>query len=126
MNDELRELAEAVFAGVASAGTGFDGPLWKTLEDSGLTRLTLPESAGGSGGTMADAAVLLTAAGAHAARVPLVETDLLAGWLAHRRRHPVARRPADRGARRLQVHGDRVAGALQPGAVGQGRGRAVV
>ncbi len=42
--------------------------------------------------------MLLTAAGAHAARVPLVETDLLAGWLAARRRHPAAGRPADRGA----------------------------
>ena len=30
---------------------------------------------------MLDAAVVLTEAGAHAARVPLVETDLLAGWL---------------------------------------------
>ena len=27
--------------------------------------------------------MVLDAAGAHAARVPLVETDLLAGWLLH-------------------------------------------
>ncbi len=81
--DELRDLAESVFTGVASSDTGFDARLWKTLEAAGLARLTLPEAAGGSEGTLADAAAVLHAAGAHAARVPLVETDLLAGWLLH-------------------------------------------
>jgi acyl-CoA dehydrogenase len=113
MNDELRELAESIFAGVASAGTGFDGPLWKTLEDSGLTRLTLPESAGGSEGTVADAAVLLTAAGAHAARVPLVETDLLAGWLGHAAGIPLPPGPLTAVVADLHVSGGRVAGQLR-------------
>ncbi len=83
---ELTELAESIFAAAASAGsggTGFDAQLWRTLEGSGLARLTLPEEAGGSGGNLTDAAAVLVAAGASAARVPLVETDLLAGWLLH-------------------------------------------
>jgi acyl-CoA dehydrogenase len=112
MSDELRELAESIFVEVATTGAGFDSALWKTLAASGLTRLTLPEAAGGSGGTVADAAVLLTAAGAHAARVPLVETDLLAGWLAHAAGIPLPDGPLTAVRADLQVSGDRVAGVL--------------
>jgi len=112
MSDELRELAESIFAEVATAGAGFDSALWKTLAASGLTRLTVPEAAGGSGGTVADAAVLLTAAGAHAARVPLVETDLLAGWLAHAAGISLPDGPLTAVRADLQVSGDRVAGVL--------------
>ncbi|WP_158228441.1 acyl-CoA dehydrogenase family protein [Pseudonocardia sp. MH-G8] len=78
---ELQELAESVFGDAASPDTGFDAALWSTLQETGLARLTLPAAAGGSEGTVADSAVVLAAAGRHAARVPLVETDLLAGWL---------------------------------------------
>jgi acyl-CoA dehydrogenase len=81
---ELRELAESVFGDSReSAGYGFDAGLWAICEETGLARLTLPEAAGGSEGSFADAATVLAAAGRFAARVPLVETDLLAGWLLH-------------------------------------------
>ncbi|GAA2538600.1 hypothetical protein GCM10010210_05760 [Pseudonocardia hydrocarbonoxydans] len=80
---EVRELAESVFEKSATAGTELDTALWAALEETGLARLTLPEGAGGSGAAYADAAEVLQAAGEHAARVPLVETDLLAGWLLH-------------------------------------------
>ncbi len=118
MSDELRELAESIFAGTAQRsstrpGVGFDAPLWKTLEGSGLARLTLPEAAGGSGGSLADAAVLLTAAGAHAARVPLVETDLLAGWLLHTAGIALPAGPLSAVVADLDVSGDRVAGTLR-------------
>ncbi len=83
MSTELGELAASVFAETGSSGVGFDAGLWKILESTGLARLTLPADAGGSAGTFSDAAVVLAAAGAHAARVPLAETDLLAGWLLH-------------------------------------------
>ncbi|MBW0104213.1 acyl-CoA dehydrogenase family protein [Pseudonocardia sp. KRD291] len=87
---ELRELAESVFADAYDRdAVGFDTGLWKTCEQTGLARLTLPEAAGGSEGTLSDAAALLEAAGAHAARVPLAETDLLGGWLAHAAGLPV-------------------------------------
>lgn len=88
MNGELADLAESVFAASAD-GEGLDGALWATCVDTGLARLTLPDAAGGSGGTLVDSATVLTAAGAHAARVPLVETDLLGGWLLHAAGLPV-------------------------------------
>ncbi|MEU7816505.1 acyl-CoA dehydrogenase family protein [Pseudonocardia sp. NPDC049154] len=84
MSAELREMAESVFGDAWDNSTdAFDAELWKTVEQTGLARLTLPEEAGGSGGTVSDAAAVLTAAGQFAARVPLVETDLLAAWLLH-------------------------------------------
>ena len=67
-DNDLLDLAESIFAGGDGAGTGLDTGLWKTLEETGLARLTLPESAGGSGGTLTDAAAVLQAAGAHTAR----------------------------------------------------------
>lgn len=57
-----------------------DTGLWKVLGDTGLTRVGLPEEVGGSGGSLADAAVLLRLAGAHSAQVPLAEA-LIGGWL---------------------------------------------
>ncbi|MBW0115564.1 acyl-CoA dehydrogenase family protein [Pseudonocardia abyssalis] len=80
---EVLELAESVLSGSSSTGTDLDAALWRALEETGLARLTLAEAAGGSGASFADAAEVLQATGAHAARVPLVETDLLAGWLLH-------------------------------------------
>jgi acyl-CoA dehydrogenase len=50
------------------------------LRDTGFTRLGLPEEAGGSGGSLADAAVVLRAAGVYSAQVPLAEA-LAGGWL---------------------------------------------
>ncbi|SDG36144.1 acyl-CoA dehydrogenase family protein [Pseudonocardia oroxyli] len=82
--NELLEMAESVFGDAwDSAAAGLDAELWRTCEETGLARLTLPESAGGSEGSFADATAVLRSAGRFAARVPLVETDLMAGWLAH-------------------------------------------
>lgn len=82
--NELLELAESVFGeSWEAAGDGLDTNLWRICEETGLARLTLPETAGGSEGSFAAAALVLRSAGRFAARVPLVETDLMAGWLAH-------------------------------------------
>jgi acyl-CoA dehydrogenase len=54
--------------------------LWRALEEGGLTLPLLPESAGGAGGTWADAYVVVRAAGKHTAPVPLAET-VVGGWL---------------------------------------------
>lgn len=54
--------------------------LWNALVEAGLQRAWLPEAAGGSGLAASDVLVLLRAAGAAAAPVPLAET-LLAGRL---------------------------------------------
>ncbi|TQM03936.1 acyl-CoA dehydrogenase family protein [Pseudonocardia kunmingensis] len=109
---ELQELAESIFGDAASSDTGFDAPLWSTLEETGLARLTLPAGAGGSEGTFADAAVVLAAAGRHAARVPLVETDLLAGWLLHAAGVDVPAGALTAVAGDLEVDGGRVRGQL--------------
>ena len=58
-----------------------DRDLWAQLEGLGLTRLTGSPERGGSGGTWADAAALIGIAAGAAAPVPLVERDVLAGWL---------------------------------------------
>ncbi|MEQ8267661.1 MAG: acyl-CoA dehydrogenase family protein [Parvibaculum sp.] len=54
--------------------------LWSEIEANGLTRVLVPEAQGGAGGTWADAAIVLKAAGEHVAPVPLAEA-VLANWL---------------------------------------------
>jgi acyl-CoA dehydrogenase len=111
--NELAELADSIFGDAAAAGDGFDGELWKTLEGAGLARVTLPEEAGGSGGTFTDSAEVLFAAGAHAARVPLVETDLLAGWLLHAAGIEPPAGPLAAVVGELEVDGDTARGRLE-------------
>ena len=55
-------------------------PLWTALEEAGLTRALLPETAGGVGLEPGAALALVRAAGRHAAPAPLAET-MMAGWL---------------------------------------------
>jgi acyl-CoA dehydrogenase len=95
MSTEFVDTLRTVFADhadEATTGGGLPAKLWGTLRDLGVTLLTLPEDAGGSGGGWEDAAALLRTAGAAAAPVPLAETDLLGGWLLHAAGLPV---PAD-------------------------------
>ena len=91
--DELVATARQVFADHASEVTdGLPAALWSTLTELGLVQLSLPDSAGGSGGTLADHAALLLAAGEACAPVPLAETEL-AGWLLHTAGLPVPTGP---------------------------------
>ena len=60
---------------------GWSPPVWDAMAEAGFPWVGVPESAGGSGGALADAAAILRAVGAHAAPVPVAETGLLAGWL---------------------------------------------
>jgi acyl-CoA dehydrogenase len=111
--DELAELADSIFGDAAGAGVGFDAELWKTLEGAGLARVTLPEEVGGSGGTFADSAAVLFAAGRHAARVPLVETDVLAGWLLRAAGIEPPAGPLAAVVGSLEVSGDTARGRLE-------------
>ncbi|MEE2059120.1 acyl-CoA dehydrogenase family protein [Rhodococcus artemisiae] len=61
--------------------SGWSSDLWSVLEASGLTRVGISESAGGSGGTPAEAAEMVRLAAYSSAPVPLAETVLLAGPL---------------------------------------------
>lgn len=83
----LRELADEIFESATEplldlqqVSLGFDPALWRTLEESGLTLLTTPEDAGGSGASLYAAAAVLESAGFHSAPAPLAETDLLSSW----------------------------------------------
>lgn len=59
---------------------GWSAELWAALEETGMTLISVSESAGGSGGSIVDAAEVLRLAGKYCASVPLAETALLAGW----------------------------------------------
>jgi acyl-CoA dehydrogenase len=65
----------------AEAGE-FPSGLWNTLEETGLTLAGIDLEAGGSGGAMADALLLVREAGAAAAPIPLAEHLISATLLA--------------------------------------------
>lgn len=65
----------------AAKHDGWSQALWQVLEQAELPRVSIPEEAGGAGGTLSDAAAVLRVAGRFAAPVPLAETGMLAGWM---------------------------------------------
>lgn len=84
----LVETAERLFADVATfevveaaEATGWSDAVWEPVAQAGFPWIGIPEAAGGSGGTLADACAVLRAAGGRAAPIPLAETAVLAGWL---------------------------------------------
>jgi len=109
-----RLLAEAcTFAVVERADAeGWCAAAWDPLAQAGFPWISVPEDAGGPGGTLADALAVLRAVGRHAAPVPVAETGVLAGWLAASVGFPVGSGPAtvvpDPGA--LRVAAGRVEG----------------
>jgi acyl-CoA dehydrogenase len=64
----------------AAAAAGWAPELWDALVDAGLPWLGVPESSGGAGGSVVDAAGLLRLVGRRAVPVPVAEAGL-AGWL---------------------------------------------
>jgi acyl-CoA dehydrogenase len=54
--------------------------LWETLEETGITSISIPEENQGSGGSLGDALSVLQAAGRFAAPIPLADT-LLSKWV---------------------------------------------
>lgn len=63
-----------------SADAAWDPRLWAQMEELGLTGIGISEEAGGSGGTLADAAVVVRACGYHAAAVPFADHAFVAAW----------------------------------------------
>jgi acyl-CoA dehydrogenase len=61
---------------LAEHGEALDRRLWSTLASAGYTRIGLPERVGGSGGTLAEAAVVLRLAGEHGTAAPIAEAWL--------------------------------------------------
>jgi acyl-CoA dehydrogenase len=96
----LLETAERVFADTASFAAvqaaeadRWAPAIWDAVASVGLPWVSVPEQAGGAGGSLADAVALLVVAGRHAAPIPLAETGLLAGWLAATAGLPVGEGP---------------------------------
>ena len=65
----------------AAKRDGWSSRLWDLIEDAELPRISIPESAGGAGGTLSDLAAVLRIAGHYSAPIPLAETALLANWM---------------------------------------------
>ena len=87
MASPVTEAAQRIFADLADpqavnrdAGGAWKAPLWRALEEAGLTLAWVPEALGGAGASLAEGFEVLTAAGRYALGAPLAET-LLAGWL---------------------------------------------
>jgi acyl-CoA dehydrogenase len=72
----------------AAEGGNWPATLWRAVEDAGLPKALVPESAGGHGVSVSDAMVIVRAAGWFALPLPLPET-MLAGWLLARAGLPV-------------------------------------
>ncbi|MEX1280971.1 MAG: acyl-CoA dehydrogenase family protein [Acidimicrobiia bacterium] len=66
----------------AAEAAGWSGPVWAAAAAAGLPWVSVPEDAGGTGGTLADATAIARLAGAHAVPVPVVETALAGRVLA--------------------------------------------
>lgn len=75
----------------AAKEDGWSHKLWHALDEAEFPRVSIPEEAGGAGGTLSDLAAVLRVAGRYAAPVPLAETAMLAGWLLSASGLPVPR-----------------------------------
>jgi acyl-CoA dehydrogenase len=83
----FQDLCEPAALRAAEDGV-WPASLWRAVEDAGLPRALVPESAGGHGLGFPDAMVIVRAAGWFALPLPFPET-MLAGWLLARAGLPV-------------------------------------
>jgi acyl-CoA dehydrogenase len=84
----LLEAAADIFASVctpadleAAEADGWAPQAWAAVAEAGLPWISVPESAGGEGGSLTDALAVLRVAGRFGLPVPIAETGVLAGWL---------------------------------------------
>ncbi len=80
--DLLGKTLDDIFTGRTERDGALDTAVWADLVAAGLPWVGISEEAGGSGGSLRDAAQILTATGGAAAAVPLAETWLGASLLA--------------------------------------------
>lgn len=93
-------------------GTGYDAPLWSALASAGLTTVGLPEASGGSGGSLTAAVRIVCKAGAFAARIPLADSSLVAGWLLTAAGLPLPDGPVATGHGLATIDGGHLRGTL--------------
>lgn len=85
-DDLLGSTVDDILSGALSRDGSFDRAAWTQLAAAGLPWVGIDEASGGSGGSMRDAATIITAVGASAAAVPLADTWLgckLLAWSGH-------------------------------------------
>ncbi|MDV7245252.1 MULTISPECIES: acyl-CoA dehydrogenase family protein [Rhodococcus] len=115
VDPDLVEMMKSVFtahrddAADSAEPAKFNPQLWRTLDELGLVRLTGSETHGGSGADWHAASALLSASAAAAVPVPLVEHDLLSGWLLE-----TAGLPMDGGLRTAFLLADSAASSVAP------------
>jgi acyl-CoA dehydrogenase len=73
--EELRGLVDDIVAGHSGADVAAGrAAVWRDLQEAGLHRIGIAESAGGSGGSFDDLSVVAHALGARGMRTPLIES----------------------------------------------------
>lgn len=83
--NELDSLLDQILGrDLAHGGEGIDGPVWAALTRTGLGRVGIAESLGGSGGDLHDAATVTIRAAAAGLALPLAESLFTVGYLANR------------------------------------------
>jgi acyl-CoA dehydrogenase len=65
----------------AAEDNGGAPDVWKAFCETGFDLIAVPEEAGGSGGTLAEAVEVLRLVGYHSAPIPAAENGILGGWL---------------------------------------------
>lgn len=107
---DLRGLADDIFASlgadallVPEVAPGWNAPLWEALTEAGLTLLSTPEDAGGSGAGIAESSTVIEEAARFAAPVPVAECDLLAAWLLSTAGRPVPAVPLTSASAPVEV-----------------------
>ena len=81
---DLRRMVDQLFTAgrpAADCIPALDVKLWAEVEDLGLSHLTASKSAGGGGASWSQLATVIASSARNAAYVPIVEHDVLAGWL---------------------------------------------
>ena len=80
----VRAMIERAGVDTTTPAAGVDSAVWSVLADAGFTGIGIPEDRGGSGGTLAEALTVVSAAVTGGALTMLIEHTVLAGWLAAR------------------------------------------
>ena len=104
IRDMLVESATRLFADHVDAKmldaakqSGWSPKLWAIVEQAQLPLVSIPEEAGGAGGTLSDLAAVLRVAGRYTAPIPLAETAL-AAWMLARAGLPIPQGPLTLGS----------------------------
>ncbi len=131
----IADTARRIFADLADPQTvnrakddGWKAPLWKALEEAGLTVAWAPEAQGGAGAELMDGFDILRICGQYAAPAPVAET-LVAAWALARAGLEVPSGPMTvapvREHDRLAIEGGRVSGRARAVPFAKGAERVV-